>query len=328
MKEIKINFVDFWKGFCKEELVIYDILKEKYKVKIDSKNPDYIFYSCFGAKHLEYDNAIKIFYTGENMRPDFNVCDYAIGFDYMDYGDRYIRYPIYLMIKKYLTRLESCINTKRVPNFDRKFCNMVVSNNKGAVRNDFFKELSKYKVVDSGGKTFNNIGGCVEDKIAFAANYKFTIAFENSSSPGYCTEKIIDAFLSNTIPIYYGDNTISRIFNSKTFIYLKNEKDFEKTIELIKKIDNDKKKYLSYFENNILINNEYLDEEYDRLKKFLYNIFDKDIKDARRCFKDDYSYIRYCHLKELSKIYNFIICKIMRKIRLVLKKNMERKKYS
>ena len=151
------------------------------------------------------------------------------------------------MIKKYLTRLESCINTKRVPNFDRKFCNMVVSNNKGAVRNDFFKELSKYKVVDSGGKTFNNIGGCVEDKIAFAANYKFTIAFENSSSPGYCTEKIIDAFLSNTIPIYYGDNTISRIFNSKTFIYLKNEKDFEKTIELIKKIDNDKKKYLQFY---------------------------------------------------------------------------------
>ena len=34
-------------------------------------------------------------YTGENQVPDFNICDYAIGFHYIDFQDRYIRFPLY-----------------------------------------------------------------------------------------------------------------------------------------------------------------------------------------------------------------------------------------
>lgn len=75
-KKIKIKFVDFWNDFDIYDNDFYKILFEKYDVEI-SNQPEYIFYSCFGFKNLDY-NCIKIYYTGENIVPDFNNCDYAI----------------------------------------------------------------------------------------------------------------------------------------------------------------------------------------------------------------------------------------------------------
>ena len=49
----------------------------------------------------------------------------------------------------------------------------------------------------------NNIGGAVSDKFAFQQKHKFSIAFENTSYCGYCTEKIVEAFVAGTIPIYW-----------------------------------------------------------------------------------------------------------------------------
>ncbi len=68
--------------------------------------------------------------------------------------------------------------------------------NSTKVRNNFFLKISKYKKVDSGGLALNNIGYIVKNKLEFIKDYKFTIAFENSSYSGYTTEKITDAFIS------------------------------------------------------------------------------------------------------------------------------------
>ena len=61
-----------------------------------------------------------------------------------------------------------------------KFCCMVVSNSGGEERNDFFRRLSTYKKIDSGGKFLNNIGYVVENKMRFINEYKFVISFENN----------------------------------------------------------------------------------------------------------------------------------------------------
>lgn len=51
------------------------------------------------------------------------------------------------------------------------------------------------------------------------SNYKFVIAMENKIVEGYITEKIINAFRSGSIPIYWGDPKIAKeIFNEKAFI--------------------------------------------------------------------------------------------------------------
>ena len=61
---------------------------------------------------------------------------------------------------------------------------------------------------------------------------------------GYCTEKIIDAFKTRTIPIYYGDKNIEEEFKKTSFINCNNKKDIDKVIDKIKEIDNNDDLYL------------------------------------------------------------------------------------
>lgn len=61
----------------------------------------------------------------------------------------------------------------------------------------------------------------------------FTIAVENSSNRGYHTEKIIDAFLSKTFPIYWGCPNLEELgYDPNGFIYCNDE------IEIIKVVNN------------------------------------------------------------------------------------------
>ena len=88
MKIVKIKFVDFWEHWNQEDNFIVNTLKKFFKVEF-SENPDYVFYSNFSKRldHMKYKNAVKIFYTQENLCPDFNFADYGIGFEELTYGD-------------------------------------------------------------------------------------------------------------------------------------------------------------------------------------------------------------------------------------------------
>ena len=190
MKEIKINFVDFWPGFDNTNNYFYNLLIEKYKVIID-ENPDLLFYSCYDNNYLKY-NCTRIFYTAENIRPDFTACDFAFSFDYIKRKNHF-RLPLYSMYvesKKMLDKLQIIPNRAEVQEIwsaKSKFCCMVVSNAKSKQRLQFFKNISKIKQVDSGGSVYNNIGGRVADKLEFIKDYKFVISFENSVYDGYTT---------------------------------------------------------------------------------------------------------------------------------------------
>jgi FkbM family methyltransferase len=62
----------------------------------------------------------------------------------------------------------------------------------------------------------------------------FTIAVENSSNRGYHTEKIIDAFLSKTFPIYWGCPNLEELgYDPNGFIYCKDENEI---IEAVNKL--------------------------------------------------------------------------------------------
>jgi hypothetical protein len=121
-------------------------------------------------------------------------------------------------------------------NFEReKFCNFIFSH-ETPFRNWFFSQLSKYKKIDAPGRAMNNCppiepipegavrnahffsGSWIEDKIAYQQNYKFAIAFENATNPGYTTEKIHHAMEAGCIPIYWGDPLIHHEFNEKSFV--------------------------------------------------------------------------------------------------------------
>ena len=161
------------------------------------------FTLTFGFKHLKYD-CIKIFYTGENVFPNFNICDYAIGPHDLKLEKRYLQLPIYLIKKGHFIKLpERKKLNKEDLKIKKEFCNFIYSNKNGnPIRKEFFDELSKYKNIISAGKFLNNTGYAIKNKTEIQKQCKFTIAFENEKYPGYSTEKIIDAFIAGRIPIY------------------------------------------------------------------------------------------------------------------------------
>ena len=53
-------------------------------------------------------------------------------------------------------------------------------------------------------------------------SYKYSIIIENSSDDNYFTEKLVDACLLETVPIYWGAPNISEYFDVKGFIICKN----------------------------------------------------------------------------------------------------------
>jgi hypothetical protein len=57
-----------------------------------------------------------------------------------------------------------------------------------------------------------------DDKVDTLSGYKFSICFENTSYPGYVTEKIIDCLVAGTIPIYIGAPDIDDFVPAEAFI--------------------------------------------------------------------------------------------------------------
>ena len=273
-KTIKIDFSDFWGGFDKTNNYFYNLLKEEFDVQISSQ-PDYLFFSVFGNNHQNY-KCQKIFYTGENVAPPLEYCQWSFSFDYLD-DERNYRLPHYLLYDGYyeLTR------EKKIEDWmaNRKFCNFVASNPNCQVRNQFVEQLSKYKKVDSGGRWMNNIGFAVSNKREFQSNYKFSIAFENEAyrpqHPCYTTEKIMEPMTVNSIPLYWGNPLVGKEFNTKSFVNFYDFSSLERMIEYIIELDKNNDKYLEmlrtpWFENNIIPDSNKL----DNIKSFLYKIFE------------------------------------------------------
>ena len=283
-RKIYVKYMDFWPAFRLERFDVHRILKERYEV-IFSDYPDYVVFSEFGGQNYDIENKIncvKLFLSIENRDPNFANTDYAIGIHYIDKEDRYFRKPTET---HQLSAIQTVYNVTKVKNIDvskKKFCAWVVSNGGGRVRNLFYDKLSEYKVVDSGGHFRNNVGGSVGNKIEFLSHYKFSICMENSKTQGYISEKLVDCFEAGTIPIYYGDDTVLELLNSKSYIHIKNEDEFEEKIELIKKIDNNDTLYQEIIREKIVIDDTRYARELQKYKDFIYHIIEQDKEKAKR----------------------------------------------
>jgi alpha(1,3/1,4) fucosyltransferase len=159
----------------------------------------------------------------------------------------------------------------------KKFCCIVVSNGASKKRIDFFKKLDRIKAVDSGGKVLNNVGGPVKSKIEFIKDYRFVIAFENSSHPGYITEKILEPILTDSIPLYWGSPNADLDFNEKRFLNYHSFANEDEFINAIMELENNPEKAIDMitappfprgFEKP-----EYISDE--RLLQFLHTVIRK-----------------------------------------------------
>lgn len=248
---LKLGFTDTFESIAN---FFVNTLSEDYEIIRDDLNPDYLMFGDrnFGNNNVNFNNrrCIKIFYTGENERPQNYACHFAISFDHID-DDRHYRLPLYV-IYDFDNQHRDVINTKTVDRepsdlnkkFKNKFCSFVVKNGACEKRNYFFQRLSEYKRVDSAGPLFNNVGyilqrgdGAVQAKMAFLNDYKFNLCFENSSYAGYTTEKLYEAYMFGTVPIYWGSPTIECDFNPKAFLNWHDYQDDDAFMEAIIEVD-------------------------------------------------------------------------------------------
>ncbi|WRC43722.1 fucosyltransferase [Helicobacter pylori] len=268
--------------------VLYFILKQRYKI-ILHQNPnepsDLVFGNPLGQarKILSYQNTKRVFYTGENEAPNFNLFDYAIGFDELNFNDRYLRMPLYYAYLHYKALLVNdttspyklkadslytlkkpshkfkenhphlcaLINNKIDP-LKRGFASFVASNANAPVRNAFYEALNSIEPVAGGGSVKNTLGYKVKNKNEFLSQYKFNLCFENSQGYGYVTEKILDSYFSHTIPIYWGSPSVAKDFNPKSFVNVHDFNNFDEAIDYIRYLHTHQNAYLDMLYENPL----------------------------------------------------------------------------
>jgi|GEM_PF-523326 len=164
-------------------------------------------------------------YLCENIWPEPSTYDWCFG----TWDEDVVRRPNYTRITwhgfdaRQLIKTEGKISAWLAQ--PRQFCNFFYSNSV-PYRERFCRALAQYRAIDCPGSSLRNMPaiddgsayGKWDRKRAFLANYRFTIAFENSSAPGYQTEKILDPMMAGSIPIYRGNPGIAEHFNPRSFI--------------------------------------------------------------------------------------------------------------
>lgn len=249
-KSVKVNseLCDPW---CIE--VAKKVLGNEFEVIEDAQDYDYLICDVhyLFIPFAEFIKKIKpgvvsIFLTGEAICPDFNLFDYAIAFDNMKFGDRFIDVKY---LQDAFAELATPKEDAAVLLAQKKgFCNFIYSNPMAHPNRDmFFHKLSEYKKVDSFGKHLNNMNAksSRDDQnwngisVDIKSWYKFSIAFENAAHRGYTIEKIVTSMKAGTIPIYWGDANVGDYLNKESFINCSDYASWDAVINKVKELDND-----------------------------------------------------------------------------------------
>lgn len=294
-RQINIKLVGFRRGNAINgvkltDTWLYKTLNKHYDIVMSDK-PDYVICNVFNLyEYCKYKDSVRIMYTGENYVPDFNLIDYAISSYPLDFFDRNFYLPQSLWgydgERKKIENGRGHFTIDFVKSKTR-FANFIASyDSENQCRGDFFKKLTAIKKVDSAGIWLNNTGIYVNfldnSKTDFQRTCKFSLCFESTCNAGFNTEKIMDAFYADTVPIYYGDPYISSVFNPKAFINVADFANFDEAIAYILEIDSDDEKYLHMLNQPIFNQENYISNAYQGAEEFLVHIFEQPLEKAYR----------------------------------------------
>ncbi|SHH43242.1 Glycosyltransferase family 10 (fucosyltransferase) C-term [Marisediminitalea aggregata] len=253
---LKVAFECFWPGYNpKNDPIFGTLLQRNFNVVYceDVESADIVIVSWYSpdksrtARYKELKQSIEgklIYYSAEHDgaglegqgQLDFNIFDHIFSHYVVD-NDKHTWLPNYA--RRHGVNVFSTVNRLYKKNISKKkngniqFC---YSNDACVFRNELFKALKSGTSVDANGSLFNTTGIKLpreHDKyIEALSEYKFVIACENSSAPGYNTEKIVHALMAGSVPLYWGDPLIGSIWNEDCFINL-NQIDMDSCVEAV-----------------------------------------------------------------------------------------------
>jgi hypothetical protein len=194
----------------------------------------------------------RIWFTGENIRPPMDSTFHSfLSFDQDSYDGRNFYMPTWL---QYLAMGDSYhfphlgvkiseknLLEKRTLNREKEKFICVIMRNRNITRLRAIKELSRLGNVDVYGPAS---GSFLRSKFSTASQYKYTLCFENDLFPGYVTEKLIEAYATKTVPLYWGDLGNETRLNQNAFINLKNFNNLREFVDYISSINQDEYKQI------------------------------------------------------------------------------------
>ncbi len=278
--EFSVLFTDMWDQFNEAHNMFILAIQTALKVKsikvvgyslegLGNKVPNLTVFGPFGDTWKSLEKSWpKVHFTGENTAPIIDPSvKLNIGYKLPEISDNsYLRMPLWMFeIDWFGAELDHIRNPLPLPvdtctkvNPDdystrSKFCSFVVTNPTNPVRNKAFMTLNAYKQVDSAGRLYNNVGDVIFaglgggggelKKHNFLKQYRFNLCYENASTPGYTTEKILHAKAAGCVPIYWGDQKVGRDFNEKGFINAYNCKTEADLIKLVDDVESNPAKW-------------------------------------------------------------------------------------
>lgn len=219
----------------------------------------------------------NIWYTGENERPPQGAWDGYLTFDTNLLKDRCVYFPLW-----FLTSTDLFKSTKKsywggeVPTINelmegrkykpekKKFAASFIGKSY-SMRLHAIETLSQINSVDIFGESVRHQ---IKIPAKVAKKYRFIMCFENDIYPGYVTEKPIEAYIGNAIPLYYGLDTLNYL-NSNAMINLIHYNNLLEWKNYINELEKSASLYKKVFEEPILTKKPSLDSALMLIRRVL-----------------------------------------------------------
>ncbi len=193
--------------------------------------------------------AVTVLHSGEACAMDLRaLCDWSFGFGASD--GRHMFAHLYSLLTDPGRAASLGLGPALRAAPKERFCHFMYSNRHAPERIAFARRLMRERPVDCLGPVLGNMPALARRECAGTARalapYKFGVAFENHSRPGYVTEKIAQCFLAGNVPVYWGDPTAAWLFNPEAFINCHDFASLDEAAEHVLRVDSDPELYARY----------------------------------------------------------------------------------
>jgi hypothetical protein len=229
--------MNFWPGFSLDSGLIGWLFKRavgNFSATSDEKSADVVITSVYGKARPKFPEK-TICLIWENARPNYSLYRYSLSSDFDTYLGRNCRLPVWYQGLAWpgmererrppnernhglepLIDMESLYRPRASVSMDREsFCCFVAGNHE-------LHRLHAVEALSQVGRVevFGNVGNrpLRASKFDLLKQFRFNICFENSTYPGYYTEKLVHAWVGGCVPLYFADPWCRREFNSRAFI--------------------------------------------------------------------------------------------------------------
>jgi len=208
------------------------------------------------AKYFEKKRRrpLTLFHTAENIRHDEMGADFSISFDLGVNDKTHLRFPYWMefidwshegVVGNTNPRFGKLLSISRLMSpLGRDFLNKprkaaLFCSHLREPRKLLYERMSRMMEVQGFGPYFDSSISTHHStgykKIDVLQNFAFNLCPENGLYPGYCTEKIPEAFAADCLPITWVDSNVVVDFNPEAFINMQQFawQDFEPALELI-----------------------------------------------------------------------------------------------